>query len=97
MRRKGNLPWCGSGIVAALFALVVSFTVKLLIGLLIKYRVGFRVRAALERESIDLAEHGKAAYEDAQKPAGRSRLAFGGDGAGANVPVTPMRGDEGEE
>ncbi len=50
-------------IVAALFALLVSFTVTLIIGLLIKYAVGFRVSAAVERESIDLAEHGEAVHE----------------------------------
>ena len=48
---------------AALFALFVSFTVTLVIGLLIKYTVGFRVSVEAERDSIDLAEHGEAAYE----------------------------------
>jgi Amt family ammonium transporter len=50
---------------AALFALTVSFLVTLVIALVIKYTVGFRVSAVAERDSIDLAEHGESAYEDA--------------------------------
>lgn len=50
-------------ILAALFAMVVSFSVTLLIGLLIKFTIGFRVSLEAERDSIDLAEHGEAAYE----------------------------------
>ena len=50
-------------VVAALFALFVSFTVTLLIGYFIKYTIGFRVSAVVEREGIDIAEHGEAAYE----------------------------------
>jgi Amt family ammonium transporter len=54
-----------SQVLAALFALAVSFVVTLIIALLIKHTIGFRVSAEAERDGIDIAEHGESAYEDA--------------------------------
>jgi len=47
----------------ALFALAVSFVGTAIIALVVKATVGLRVGSEVERDSIDIAEHGEVAYE----------------------------------
>jgi Amt family ammonium transporter len=49
--------------VAALIAIVYSFVVTLIIGLVIKKTIGFRTSEEVEVSGIDLAIHGETAYE----------------------------------
>ncbi|MDR1186232.1 MAG: ammonium transporter [Bifidobacteriaceae bacterium] len=50
-------------ITAALFAVIYSGVITLVLGLLIKATVGWRVAESDEVSGIDLAEHGETAYE----------------------------------
>jgi Amt family ammonium transporter len=61
----GGITQLVSQAVVAILALAVSFIGTAIIALLIKVTIGFRVDAEVERNSIDIAEHGEAAYEDA--------------------------------
>ena len=49
--------------VAALIAIVYSFVVTLIIGLVIKKTIGFRTSEEAEVSGVDLAIHGETAYE----------------------------------
>jgi len=51
---------------AALIAVAYSFVVTLVIGLILKATIGLRVSEEVEVQSIDLAEHGETAYEEAK-------------------------------
>src|SRR5690606_36832287 len=44
-------------------AIAISAVVTLVLGLAIKFTIGWRVSDEAEERSIDLAEHGEAAYE----------------------------------
>lgn len=61
----GDVTQLVSQALAAAFALAVSFVGTAIIALLIKATVGFRVSSEIERGSIDIAQHGEAAYEAA--------------------------------
>jgi Amt family ammonium transporter len=61
----GDVTQLVSQAVVAVLALAVSFTGTGIIALLIKATIGFRVSPEVERNSIDIAEHGEAAYEAA--------------------------------
>ena len=54
-----------SQIIGAGVAVIYSFVVTLLIGLILKYTIGLRVTEEIEVTGIDLAEHGETAYEEA--------------------------------
>jgi Amt family ammonium transporter len=58
----------------ALFAMAWSGVATLVVGLLIKYTIGWRVTAEAEVDGIDFAEHGEAAYDLAGTPGGRSSV-----------------------
>jgi Amt family ammonium transporter len=49
--------------IIAIIAIAISAVVTLVLGLIIKLAMGWRVSAEAEERSIDLAEHGEAAYE----------------------------------
>jgi len=53
-------------IVAAVVTMAYSAVATLIIGLAIKYTMGFRVSEDIEVAGIDLAEHGETAYEEAK-------------------------------
>lgn len=61
----GDVTQLVSQALAAGFALAVSFVGTAIIALLIKATVGLRVSSEVERGSIDIAQHGEAAYEAA--------------------------------
>jgi len=63
---------------------VYSFGVAALIGLAIKYTIGFRVKPEVEVEGIDVAEHAESAYD--QTPSG------GGGGSSSPVGAFAMAG-----
>ncbi|HEV2781657.1 MAG TPA: ammonium transporter [Actinophytocola sp.] len=78
----GGLTQLGRQAVAAGAVLAYSFVLTLIIGMLLKYTIGFRVSQEAETVGIDEAEHKETAYELA---------GFGGGGAGqlpASTPVT---------
>ncbi|MFW7414042.1 ammonium transporter [Demequina sp. SO4-18] len=52
--------------VAAVVTIAYSAVATLIIGLLIKYTIGFRVPEEVEVAGIDLVEHGETAYEEAK-------------------------------
>jgi Amt family ammonium transporter len=52
--------------ISALVAIVFSFVVTLVIGLILKSTMGLRVSEDVEVSGIDLAEHGETAYEEAK-------------------------------
>jgi Amt family ammonium transporter len=49
--------------VVALFAMLWSGVATLIIGLAIKYTLGWRISADEEQEGIDSVEHGETAYD----------------------------------
>lgn len=59
----GGLEQLGKQAVAALAVMAYSFVVTLILGMLIKYTIGFRVSAEAEATGIDEAEHKETAYE----------------------------------
>jgi Amt family ammonium transporter len=61
-----------------------SFGVALILGLVIKYTIGFRVKPEVEVEGIDVAEHAESAYD--QTPSG------GGGGSSSPVGAFAMAG-----
>jgi Amt family ammonium transporter len=61
----GGFKQLGAQAVAALIAVVYSFVVTLIIGLVIKKTMGLRASEEVEVSGIDLAIHGETAYETA--------------------------------
>jgi Amt family ammonium transporter len=59
----GGLKLLGIQVATALFAILWSAVATVLIGLLIKATLGWRVDGEAEVEGIDFAEHGESAYE----------------------------------
>ena len=59
----GGLTQLGRQAVAAGSVLAYSFVLTLIIGMLIKYTIGFRVTEEAETVGIDEAEHAESAYE----------------------------------
>jgi Amt family ammonium transporter len=55
-----------SQIIGAGVAIIYSFVVTLIIGLILKVTIGLRVSEEIELSGIDLAEHGETAYEEAK-------------------------------
>jgi Amt family ammonium transporter len=70
----GGLALLGRQIASVLIVGVFSFTVALLLGLLVEKTIGFRVSRDAEVEGIDLAEHLESAYD------------LGVSGAGGSLP-----------
>ncbi len=62
----GGLAPLGAQALAAIITMVYCAVVTVIIGLLIKYTIGFRVSEEVELSGIDLAEHGETAYEEAR-------------------------------
>jgi len=58
-----NPPLLGWQMVAIVVAASFSFFSTLLIMLLLKYTVGIRVSEEIEKEGIDISEHGGKSYE----------------------------------
>jgi Amt family ammonium transporter len=61
----GGITLLGVQALAAVVVIAYSAIATLIIGLLIKYTIGFRVSEDVEVAGIDLAEHGETAYEEA--------------------------------
>jgi len=61
----GGAEQLASQFIGAGVAVVYSFVVTLLIGLILKVTIGIRVSEETEVSGIDLAEHGETAYEEA--------------------------------
>jgi Amt family ammonium transporter len=59
----GNLTLLGHQALGVLFTLVVSGVVALVLGLAIKYTMGWRVTEEEEVDGIDFAQHGETAYD----------------------------------
>ncbi|HEU5474626.1 MAG TPA: ammonium transporter [Actinophytocola sp.] len=76
----GGLGQLGKQAVAAGAVLGYSFVLTLIIGLLIKFTVGFRVDAEAETTGIDEAEHKETAYDIG---------GIGGGGGGAGIAARP--------
>jgi ammonium transporter, Amt family len=68
----GGFALLGRQVASVLIVGVFSFTLALLIGLLIEKTIGFRVSRDAEVEGIDLAEHLESAYELAPAGSGGS-------------------------
>ena len=62
----GGLAGLGAQAIAAGVVVAYSAVATVVIGLAIKYTMGFRVSAEVELMGIDLAEHGETAYEEAK-------------------------------
>ncbi|MFV0634794.1 ammonium transporter [Demequina sp.] len=62
----GDIALLGTQAAAAAITIVYSAVATLIIGLAIKYTIGFRVTEEVEVSGIDLAEHGETAYEEAK-------------------------------
>jgi len=62
----GGVTLLGVQAAAAGVTIVYSAIATLIIGLAIKYTIGFRVSEEVEVSGIDLAEHGETAYEEAK-------------------------------
>jgi Amt family ammonium transporter len=62
----GGITLFGVQAAAAGIVIVYSALATLIIGLAIKYTIGFRVSEEVELTGIDLAEHGETAYEEAK-------------------------------
>ncbi len=62
----GGVSGLGAQAVAALITIAYSAIATLVIGLLIKFTIGFRVSEEIEVSGIDLALHGETAYEEAK-------------------------------
>jgi len=74
----GGFTLLGKQAIGAFSVLAYSFVVALILGLIIKYTIGFRVDPEVEIQGIDLNEHGETAYEFASGSGGGS---FAGVGA----------------
>ncbi|MGN6723992.1 MAG: ammonium transporter [Marmoricola sp.] len=59
----GNAELLGHQAMGVLFTLVWSGGITLILGLLIKYTIGWRVSADEEVEGIDIVDHGETAYD----------------------------------
>ncbi len=62
----GGAAGLGAQAVAAAVTIVYCAIATAIIGLAIKYTIGFRVSEEVELSGIDLAEHGETAYEEAK-------------------------------
>jgi len=62
----GNADQLVSQVLGAGTAVLYSFVVTLILGLLLKVTIGLRVSEDVEVAGIDLAEHGETAYEEAK-------------------------------
>ena len=61
----GGAEQLASQVIGAGVAVVYSFVVTIIIGLILKLTIGIRVSEEIEVSGIDLAEHGETAYEEA--------------------------------
>jgi ammonium transporter, Amt family len=86
----GGLTQLGRQAVAAFAVLGYSFVLTLIIGLVIKYTIGFRVSAEAEAVGIDEAEHKETAYDF-------GGFAGGGTGIGNAQPAKTTGGTVLEE
>jgi Amt family ammonium transporter len=68
---------------------VWSFVVALVVGLAVKYTIGFRVKREAELEGIDVSEHAESAYDFSNAGGGGGG---GGGGAFALAGITPGGG-----
>ena len=59
----GDLTLLGHQAMGVLFTLVVSGVVALVVGLAIKYTIGWRIPEEDEVDGIDFAQHGETAYD----------------------------------
>ncbi|HEY3737600.1 MAG TPA: ammonium transporter [Jatrophihabitans sp.] len=59
----GNATLLGHQAAGVLFTLVWSGVITAILGLIIKYTIGWRVKPEAEVEGIDINEHGETAYE----------------------------------
>jgi ammonium transporter, Amt family len=85
----GGLTQLGRQAVAAGAVLAYSFVLTLIIGMLIKYTIGFRISEEAEAAGIDEAEHKESAYEFGSFSGG------GGLGHGTQAPAaTPAKATE---
>ncbi|MFB9908076.1 ammonium transporter [Allokutzneria oryzae] len=84
----GGFEQLGKQAVGAGAVLAYSFVLSLLIGLAIKYTIGFRVTAEAEVAGIDESEHAESAYE---------LVSFGGRGSGRAASVTTQSAQALEE
>jgi Amt family ammonium transporter len=81
----GGFTQLGRQAVAAGAVVAYSFVLTLLIGMLIKYTIGFRASQEAETVGIDEAEHKETAYDLANFGGG------GGQGIGAAQPAQPAK------
>jgi ammonium transporter, Amt family len=82
---SGDFTQLGKQAVAAGAVLGYSFVVTLIIGLLIKFTIGFRVSEEAEAVGIDEAEHKESAYEFGGFGGGRAGTSATSTGASADV------------
>jgi Amt family ammonium transporter len=83
----GNATLLGHQAVAVLFTLVWTGVLTAVIGLVIKFTIGWRVSADEEVDGIDFAEHGESAYDFD----GRASGALAGAGRPATVTTAESR------
>ena len=66
----GDLTLLGHQAAGVLFTIVISGTVSAVVGLAIKYTIGWRISEEDEVDGIDFAEHGESAYDLASSSSG---------------------------
>ena len=81
----GDLTLLGHQAAGVVFTLVWTGVLTTLIGLAIKYTIGWRVDQDAEVEGIDSDQHGEVAYDFG----GHAGGVLGGSGAGAHTSVSP--------
>jgi Amt family ammonium transporter len=85
----GNAALLGHQCMAALFTIVWTGVLTTVIGLAIKYTIGWRIKEDEEIDGIDFAEHGESAYDFDGRASGA--LAGSSGGSGTHVPSTSNR------
>ena len=89
----GGLGSLGDQTLGALVAIAWSGVFTAIIGLAIKYTMGWRISEDAEVEGIDFAEHGEAAYDLVNR--GGGSLAGGAAGLGSSTGVLNTKTQEG--
>jgi ammonium transporter, Amt family len=77
----GGLTQLGRQALCSAIVSVFSFTVAVVLGMLIKKTIGFRVKPEVEVEGIDLAEHAETGYDLSPASGGTGTVALAGMGA----------------
>jgi Amt family ammonium transporter len=90
----GGLSQLGKQAVAAFAVMLFSFTVSLIIALVLKYTIGLRVDDDAERSGIDETEHAEAGYELSAIPTGSGLL---NSRPAHALPVSKVRASAGQE